>query len=164
MEYRILGALEVFGRTAARVDLGGERQRKLLAILLLNANLTVAVERLVDELWADPPSTARRQVYNGTAALRRRLVGAGFPATTICADAGGYRVQLGEAVLDAAQDDLLFGDAVGQLQRGQVHGPVVPGGAQQRQDGLGQLRQAVLLPAPPAETGSATLVRAAGFS
>ena len=101
MEYRILGALEVFGRTAARVDLGGERQRKLLAILLLNANLTVAVERLVDELWADPPSTARRQVYNGTAALRRRLVGAGFPATTICADAGGYRVQLGEAVLDA---------------------------------------------------------------
>jgi DNA-binding SARP family transcriptional activator len=100
MEFLILGSLEVRGNTGA-VDLGGERQRKLLAILLLNANNIVPVERLVDELWSNPPTTARRQVYNGMAALRRRLVDAGATATIVVTVAGGYRIQLGDAVLDA---------------------------------------------------------------
>ncbi|MGX6607648.1 BTAD domain-containing putative transcriptional regulator [Micromonosporaceae bacterium Da 78-11] len=82
------------------MDLGGERQRKLLAILLVNANHTVPVERIVDQLWSDPPATARRQVYNSAAALRRRLVRAGFPGTTVLSDAGGYRVQIGDVALD----------------------------------------------------------------
>ncbi|MFG2061022.1 BTAD domain-containing putative transcriptional regulator [Micromonospora sp. NPDC048871] len=100
MEFSILGPLEVHGASGL-VDLGGDRQRKLLAILLVNANLSVPVERMVDELWSDPPRTARRQVYNGVAALRRRLVEAGFPSTALHTEAGGYRIRLDQAVLDA---------------------------------------------------------------
>lgn len=100
LQFSILGSLEVRGRSGV-VDLGGDKRRKLLAILLLNANLVVPVERIVDELWADPPATARRQVYNQAAAVRRRLVGAGFPPTTLVTEPGGYRIQLGAATLDA---------------------------------------------------------------
>lgn len=109
-QFLVLGPIEV--RIATNVvDIGGERQRKMLAVLLLNANLAVPVERLVDELWADPPTTARRQVYNGAAALRRQLVRAGFPADTITADAGGYRLRLGAATLDSNVVSRLLKDA-----------------------------------------------------
>ncbi len=50
LEFMILGPLEA-RRLGEPVDLGGGKQRALLAALLLNANKVVAAERLVDELW-----------------------------------------------------------------------------------------------------------------
>jgi DNA-binding SARP family transcriptional activator len=51
MEYRLLGPLEVLDRTGHRVRLGGARQQSVLASLLLRAGQTVALDRLVDDLW-----------------------------------------------------------------------------------------------------------------
>src|SRR4051812_11936025 len=100
MELLVLGPLEV--RTdRGTVDLGGDRQRKVLAILLLHANVVVPVEQLVDELWSDPPQTARRQIYNTTAALRRRLIAAGLPAANFTTAAGGYRLLSAGLSIDA---------------------------------------------------------------
>jgi DNA-binding SARP family transcriptional activator len=50
MEIRVLGPveLELGGR---RLGLGGPKQRALLSLLALNANLTVSVERLIEGLW-----------------------------------------------------------------------------------------------------------------
>ena len=50
IDYRILGPLEVSadGRV---IDIGGPKQRALLAILLLRANEPVPREVLVHELW-----------------------------------------------------------------------------------------------------------------
>ena len=61
LEFRLLGALEV-SRGGARVALAGERQRELLAMLLLRANELVTTEQLVDELFAggSPAPPARR--------------------------------------------------------------------------------------------------------
>jgi DNA-binding SARP family transcriptional activator len=50
MDFRLLGPLEVDNGDAP-IGLGGAKQRALLALLLLNANRTVASDRLVD----DPP-------------------------------------------------------------------------------------------------------------
>ncbi len=51
MDFRILGPLEV--REGGRaLELGGARQRALLALLLLSANEVVSSDRLLDELWA----------------------------------------------------------------------------------------------------------------
>ncbi|SDG06388.1 DNA-binding transcriptional activator of the SARP family [Lentzea fradiae] len=97
MEYRILGPLEL--RAAGRpVALGGERQRKLLALLLLGTGAVVTFDRLVDELWDDPPQTARRQVCNAAAAVRRAVTRAGGRLTT---STHGYRLDLPEGGLDA---------------------------------------------------------------
>jgi DNA-binding SARP family transcriptional activator len=50
MEFRILGPLEVVSNGEA-LDLGGLKQRALLAVLLLNANEVVSSDRLIEALW-----------------------------------------------------------------------------------------------------------------
>ena len=54
MEFRILGPLEVAdgGRI---VDLGGPRERVLLARLLISAGLVVSADRLAGDLWSGEP-------------------------------------------------------------------------------------------------------------
>ena len=54
MDYRILGPLEV-SEGERTVELGGDKQRALLAILLLHANEVVSADRLIDWLWEEQP-------------------------------------------------------------------------------------------------------------
>jgi DNA-binding SARP family transcriptional activator len=62
MEFHILGPLEVIASGQA-LDLGGQKQRALLAILLLEANHVVSTSRLIEALWDDePPETAQKAV------------------------------------------------------------------------------------------------------
>lgn len=49
MEFRILGPLEVLG-DGRPVALGGDKQRSLLALLVIHANQTLSSARLIDEL------------------------------------------------------------------------------------------------------------------
>ncbi|MGH8877847.1 MAG: AfsR/SARP family transcriptional regulator, partial [Stackebrandtia sp.] len=73
MEFRILGPLEVF-HDGTPVAVTGRHQPRLLAMLLLEAGQSVTLSRLTEALWDDePPVTARRQVQNYVAALRRTL-------------------------------------------------------------------------------------------
>ena len=52
MEFRILGPLEVSSEGQV-LDLGGAKQRALLAVLLLHPNQVVSQDRLIDALaWA----------------------------------------------------------------------------------------------------------------
>ena len=53
MEFRLLGPMEVLDGDTP-VVLGGPKQRALLARLLVSPNRTVAVDRLVDDLWGEP--------------------------------------------------------------------------------------------------------------
>ncbi|ADD41200.1 AfsR/SARP family transcriptional regulator [Stackebrandtia nassauensis] len=73
MDFRILGALEVWNGSE-RIKITGRLHPKILAGLLLSTGRTVSLPWLVDLLWNDdPPVTARRQVQNAVAALRRQL-------------------------------------------------------------------------------------------
>ncbi|WP_051393292.1 AfsR/SARP family transcriptional regulator [Glycomyces arizonensis] len=77
MQFRILGPLEV-RHEGAPVRIAGAKQTAALALLLLEAGKTVPLHRFVDALWDDePPGSARRQVQNTLAALRRRLAALG---------------------------------------------------------------------------------------
>src|SRR6202012_5615801 len=49
-QFRVLGPLEVF-HDGAPVRLGGERQRALLALLLIQANALVTTEQLIEHLF-----------------------------------------------------------------------------------------------------------------
>ncbi|MFJ9814536.1 BTAD domain-containing putative transcriptional regulator [Streptomyces sp. NPDC101151] len=75
------------------------RQQKLLALLLLNANRVVPMELLVDELWEDPPSSARPQVHNAIRDLRR-ILSAAEDASLVTMDVG-YRLMVPEEAVDA---------------------------------------------------------------
>src|ERR1700749_103577 len=53
-DFGILGPLEV-SRSGRAVALGGPRQRAVLALLLLEANRVVSLDRLAEDLWAGNP-------------------------------------------------------------------------------------------------------------
>jgi DNA-binding SARP family transcriptional activator/class 3 adenylate cyclase len=73
MEFRILGPLEVHSNGQA-LDLGGAKQRALLAVLLLHANQVVSQDRLVDALWeGDPPESAHKALQIYVSGLRKLL-------------------------------------------------------------------------------------------
>ena len=73
MEFRVLGPLEA--RDGDReLRLRGGKERALLALLLLDANRTLALERIVDDLWgADVPETAQKMVQVYVSHLRKLL-------------------------------------------------------------------------------------------
>ena len=52
MDFHALGPLAAL-RDGESVDLGPPKQRALLALLLINANQPLSVERILDELWGD---------------------------------------------------------------------------------------------------------------
>ncbi|MEU1003519.1 BTAD domain-containing putative transcriptional regulator [Streptomyces tibetensis] len=75
MQFRLLGPLEVEpvgGPPGSLVDLGGHRQRAVLAYLLLQANKVVSTSQLLSALWADDeaPMTARKILQNAVWKLR----------------------------------------------------------------------------------------------
>jgi DNA-binding SARP family transcriptional activator len=73
MEFLILGPLEVLDQ-GRPIALGGARQRALLALLVIHANETLAIERLIDELWGErPPATAAKTLQVHISRLRKTL-------------------------------------------------------------------------------------------
>jgi len=103
MEFRILGPLDVVedGRS---LDLGGPKQRALLAALLLRANEVVSQDRLIDDLWGEaPPATAAKTLQAYVSRLRKALVGEGgeAPAPRLETRAHGYVLRIPPESLDA---------------------------------------------------------------
>jgi predicted ATPase/DNA-binding SARP family transcriptional activator/peroxiredoxin len=105
MEFRVLGPFEVLedGRS---VDLGGLKRRALLAILVLEANRVVSVDRLFDALWPEePPRTAAKSLQVHVARLRKVL-----GRDRISTQAGGYRLNVDEGELDLDRARRLAGE------------------------------------------------------
>jgi len=74
VHYQLLGPFDVFDEDGQSLALGGERQRALLVLLLLNANEVVSTDRIIDSLWAeDPPETATNIVQVYVSRLRKAL-------------------------------------------------------------------------------------------
>ena len=89
MEYRLLGPLEVLDASGRKLPLGGAMQQSVLASLLLRAGKTVGLDRLIDDLWDDPPESAARTVQAYISRLRHQL-----PEGMIESRPGGYRLAL----------------------------------------------------------------------
>jgi DNA-binding SARP family transcriptional activator len=105
MEFRILGPLEVVddGRP---LELGGQQQRALLVLLLLEANRVVSRDRLVGELWEDdPPDTAQKALQVYVSNLRKRL-----GPDRIVTQAPGYAIQVKAEELDLDRFERLAGE------------------------------------------------------
>ncbi|MFG3030670.1 BTAD domain-containing putative transcriptional regulator [Streptomyces sp. NPDC048253] len=98
MEFLVLGSLEL-RESGIPIRVRGMRQQRLLALLLLNANRVVPMDALVDELWEDPPSSARPQVHNAIRDLRR-ILSASEGTSLVTVDVG-YRLVVPEDAVDA---------------------------------------------------------------
>ncbi|MET0136590.1 MAG: BTAD domain-containing putative transcriptional regulator, partial [Kibdelosporangium sp.] len=72
MEFRLLGPLEV-RRDGEALELGGPRQRAVLAALAIRANKVVGVDYLASAAWQRPPPSLQSNVRTYIATLRRLL-------------------------------------------------------------------------------------------
>jgi DNA-binding SARP family transcriptional activator len=110
MEFRILGPLEVVSDGRA-LDLGGAKQRALLAVLLIHPNQAVSRDRLIDALWEErPPDTAQKALQVHVSKLRKQL-----GRDRIVTRAQGYAIRVEPDELDAERFERLAGEGDRQL-------------------------------------------------
>src|SRR5919109_2626154 len=103
MEFRILGPLEVL-EDGKQVDVGGAKQRALLACLLVHANDVVSTDRLIDALWEDEaPETAQKALQVYISQLRKAL-----GKERLETKAPGYRLRVEPVELDRERFEQLL--------------------------------------------------------
>jgi len=72
--FRVLGPLEVVDDDGQPLPLGGQKQRAVLAVLLLRSGHVVSTEFLIEALWGEQaPRTATTSLQNSISALRKLL-------------------------------------------------------------------------------------------
>jgi DNA-binding SARP family transcriptional activator len=108
MEFRILGPLEVLEGDRI-LELPGQRQRSLLALLLLNANQVVSSSRLIEELWPEEASESRAGALQASVSRLRKSLGVG--AELLATLPTGYVIKLGPEQLDLDRFERLVQDA-----------------------------------------------------
>jgi YVTN family beta-propeller protein len=107
MQYRLLGPVEVVGDAGQPVALSGDRERVLVAVLVLGANQVVSSARLVDALWGDrPPMTAVNALQVHVSRLRKKLAAASAGRDLLHTESSGYRltVAAGESDVKSFED------------------------------------------------------------
>jgi DNA-binding SARP family transcriptional activator len=113
MLFKLLGLLEVSSDGNA-VAIGPGKESALLAILLLNANEPVPIDRLAGELWPDRPPDGRAKAIQVYVSRLRKQVGADRLLTT----PGGYLLKTDHGELDIDSFQRLALDGRGALERG----------------------------------------------
>ena len=105
-EFRVLGPLEV-ASNGGTLTLGGQKQRALLALLLLHAGEALSVDRIADELWGEnPPRTATSSVQNFVSQLRKLL-----GPEVLVTGAAGYLLHVQPEQLDLTRFEQLVAEA-----------------------------------------------------
>jgi DNA-binding SARP family transcriptional activator len=101
LEFGVLGPLEM-SVDGAPVPLGAHKQRAVLAMLVMNRNQPVSVDKLIAALWeGQPPSGARASIHTYVSHLRKLLSGVGIdPRAVLSAAPPGYRLSTPDNTCD----------------------------------------------------------------
>ena len=101
MEYRVLGPLTAVSDGQVR-NLGGARQRMVLAVLLAHPDRVVSQDALIDAVWSgDPPAAAKTTLHGYVSHLRREV------GDDLIREGDGYRVAAGDDSLDVLRFERL---------------------------------------------------------
>ena len=100
LEFRLLGEFTVL-LDDRRLDLGGPRQRSVLALLLLQRDRAISTSSLADKLWPDDqPLSAIKTVQIYVSRLRDVL---GPEAGRLSSTSSGYRLAVADDEFDVAR-------------------------------------------------------------
>lgn len=103
MDFLVLGPIAVTDRSTGPVELGGARQRRLLAALIAHAGRAIDSDELIEIVFlGEPPSGATTTIRSYVARLRRAL-DSGRGGSSIVTVPSGYRLHLAGARLDATR-------------------------------------------------------------
>jgi YVTN family beta-propeller protein len=119
--FGLLGPLEVL-RSRRAVPLGGPRQRAVLALLLVEANRAVSMDRLAEDLWGGHPpkgwvTTVQTYVFHLRRALEPDRPRGNAGGVLVTSD-HGYVLRVGRGQLDAAVFEDGFTAGRGALEAG----------------------------------------------
>ena len=125
IEIQVLGTVQAVDGDRL-VDLGGPRQRRLLAALVLGDGRPVSTDALVEAVFgADASPRAADTLRSYVTRLRRALSGSPGPASpqpssgdVVVRDGAGYRLRLDGLAVDAER----FAAAMGAARRHLQHG------------------------------------------
>ncbi|WP_326557027.1 AfsR/SARP family transcriptional regulator [Micromonospora sp. NBC_01796] len=111
MKFQILGSVEAWaGRK--QINLGSRKQRLVLAVLLLEANRLVSMDRLVDLVWEhNVPASARASIQTLVSRLRAAFRQAGAAGPEIVNQGAGYVAHIDPLAIDAHRFTGLVGAA-----------------------------------------------------
>jgi WD40 repeat protein/DNA-binding SARP family transcriptional activator/energy-coupling factor transporter ATP-binding protein EcfA2 len=110
LRFRILGPLAAFADEDP-LQIGGPKQRALLALLLLSANRVVPRESLLAELFYElSPDSADHALRNQVSRLRKVLAAAGAEPPRLVARPPGYLLRVEPGELDLEQFEGLVAD------------------------------------------------------
>ena len=120
-DFRLLGPVEVVVDGRA-IELGGVRQRALLALLVLHANEVVSRDFLIDELLGErPPASAEHSIVVYVSRLRKALQAHGADQVPMLGTkSGGYVLRVDPAQIDVKR----FERALEQGDRALAEGAV----------------------------------------
>ena len=105
-DFRLLGPLEVTSE-GSLLELGGPKQRALLALLLLDSGRAVSTDRLIGALWGEqPPRTAATSLQNFVSQLRKIL-----GPDRIATKPPGYLIRIEPSQLDLNRVQALWNEA-----------------------------------------------------
>jgi DNA-binding SARP family transcriptional activator/tetratricopeptide (TPR) repeat protein len=119
MKFLVLGCLEA-ETEGVPLDLGGPREKRLVAALLLEADRVVSLARLGEVMWdGDPPPTGEKQIRNAISEVRIALAGAGAHRL-VTTHPGGYRLAVSEEMVDATEFEALVRQARREASAGRI--------------------------------------------
>ncbi|WP_186315508.1 AfsR/SARP family transcriptional regulator [Catellatospora sichuanensis] len=122
--FRLLGPVAL-GRSGNPGGITVPKVRCMLAVLLLDADRVVSLERLTDELWGDqPPRSAVANLRSYALALRRALAAAGIDPDRLATTPGGYRLHVTHGEYDVSVWQSLAGEGTAALAEGRVRDAV----------------------------------------
>ena len=116
--FRVLGPVEVCAG-GGPLAVGGARQLKLLAFLVLHANRAVSRDALIEAVWGPDREGAVKRLQMAIARLRKALEPVGVEeASVLRTVSGGYLLQVAPGELDAEVFAERVRDGRGALEEG----------------------------------------------
>ncbi len=115
MEFGVLGTVRLVVEGRVR-PIASARQRAVFAVLLLSANRSVSMDRLIDAVWGEhPPGSAQNLVRTYVWRLRMLLADGG--EARLVTDPAGYLLRVRPGELDLADFERLLGEGKAALAR-----------------------------------------------
>lgn len=121
MQFHALGGVSVT-HEGHEVNVGGPRQRRLLAMLLIHRNAVVSVDRLADAVFAGEPTPAASTTMRSYVARVRRVVEANGVVPKVVTQAPGYMLQLPDDAFDVSRFEAALTEGRSLLTRGDPAG------------------------------------------
>ena len=116
MRFCVLGSIGIDPQSDS--GLGGSRQRRLLAALLVDVGEVVSTDRLAEIVFEGEPSDAAAVTLRSYVARLRKTLGS--TGASVVTQAPGYLLELGEAQFDARMFEAAVKDARALRTDGQV--------------------------------------------